>query len=307
MEASCQKVPRSMSEVKQRAQNKWPSILSTLGVPDECLQNRHGPCPLCGGKDRFRFDDKDGKGGYYCNGCGAGDGFALLMKYNGWDFKQATAEVERIVGACDSSRQPKAVDPRKRLRAIQEKARAAGKGVTQYLSNRGLKTVAPNLMEGQVEYFEGGKRIDTFSAMLGKVVAVDGKPVTWHVTYLQDGTKAPVAYPKKIMKAIGTINGAAIRLYPQAAHIGVAEGIETAIAATESSGIPTWAVMNTNGMKLFEAPAGIEKITIFADNDAHYAGQCAAYILANRLALSGIAVDVRIPETPGDWLDVLND
>ena len=51
-------------------QHRWLAILPALGVPSHFLRNKHGPCPVCGGKDRFRFDDKDGKGTFFCNGCG---------------------------------------------------------------------------------------------------------------------------------------------------------------------------------------------------------------------------------------------
>jgi putative DNA primase/helicase len=43
---------------------------------------------MCGGKDRFRFDDKEGHGTWICTHCGAGDGFSLLMKVMGIDFKK---------------------------------------------------------------------------------------------------------------------------------------------------------------------------------------------------------------------------
>ena len=48
--------------LKDRARGRWPGILTALGVPAKALRNRHGPCPVCGGKDRFRFDDKGGAG-----------------------------------------------------------------------------------------------------------------------------------------------------------------------------------------------------------------------------------------------------
>ena len=51
----------SFAEVKQQANGKWPDILATLGVPVSA-NGKHGPCPGCGGKDRFRFDNKDGDG-----------------------------------------------------------------------------------------------------------------------------------------------------------------------------------------------------------------------------------------------------
>ncbi|NYY79755.1 hypothetical protein DMH17_06695 [Raoultella planticola] len=35
---------------------------------------------MCGGADRFRFDDKEGRGTWFCNQCGAGDGLKLVEK-----------------------------------------------------------------------------------------------------------------------------------------------------------------------------------------------------------------------------------
>ena len=66
-------------DVREAAHGRWPSILSALGLDERALSGRHGPCPMCGGKDRFRFDDKEGRGTYFCSGCGAGDGVQLAM------------------------------------------------------------------------------------------------------------------------------------------------------------------------------------------------------------------------------------
>src|SRR3546814_9555329 len=54
--------------------NRWPSILPQFGISPSYLTGKQTPCPTCGGKDRFRFDNKDGRGTYYCNKCGPGDG-----------------------------------------------------------------------------------------------------------------------------------------------------------------------------------------------------------------------------------------
>lgn len=85
-----------VSEVKEKARGSWPWILAGLGVDQRCLINRHGPCPACGGSDRFRFDDKGGNGGWFCGGGGEwshGDGFDLLVHVFGWEMKQAIKEV----------------------------------------------------------------------------------------------------------------------------------------------------------------------------------------------------------------------
>ncbi len=66
--------------LKDRALGRWRGILPALGVPAKALSNRHGPCPMCGGKDRFRFDDKGGRGTWICSQCGAGDGIELVKR-----------------------------------------------------------------------------------------------------------------------------------------------------------------------------------------------------------------------------------
>ena len=63
-----------------RARGRWKEILPQFGIDPKFLTNRHGPCPLCRGKDRFRFDDKDGSGSYFCNQCGPGSGVILIRK-----------------------------------------------------------------------------------------------------------------------------------------------------------------------------------------------------------------------------------
>ena len=77
-------------EIKHRADGSWPQILSSLaGLNDKQLRNKHGPCPNCGGTDRYRFDDKQGTGSHFCSQCGAGDGIDLLVKCSGMQFGDA--------------------------------------------------------------------------------------------------------------------------------------------------------------------------------------------------------------------------
>lgn len=77
-------------EVELRARGQWRDILGTLaGITEKELSKRHGPCPACGGKDRFRFDDNiesPGDGGYVCGQCGSGAGISLLMKVTSESF-----------------------------------------------------------------------------------------------------------------------------------------------------------------------------------------------------------------------------
>ena len=97
----------SAAQVKELARGRWPSVLASLDVDAELLNNRHGPCPGCGGRDRFRFDDRGGDGTWICGGGGgdpeAGDGIALLMHARGCDFATALQEIGEVVGAPSSS------------------------------------------------------------------------------------------------------------------------------------------------------------------------------------------------------------
>ncbi|MFZ7126394.1 MAG: primase-helicase zinc-binding domain-containing protein [Desulfobacterales bacterium] len=59
-----------------------------------------GPCPACGGTDRFRIWDDGAGGNYWCrdtgNGCGkAGDNIQFCIDFLGMDFKTAAAHVGR--------------------------------------------------------------------------------------------------------------------------------------------------------------------------------------------------------------------
>src|SRR3981189_3568642 len=86
-----------------RARHRWAEILPQLGVDIRFLTNRHGPCPICGGRDRYRFDDRDGSGSYYCHQCGARSGLLLVRKLHGWDYKTACDKVDEIIGIGDSA------------------------------------------------------------------------------------------------------------------------------------------------------------------------------------------------------------
>lgn len=80
------------------ANGRWLSILNGLGL--SICGHKHQPCPVCGGKDRFRFDDKDGRGTWFCNQCepNCGDGLALVSHAFGVKPYQAACMVAPLVG-----------------------------------------------------------------------------------------------------------------------------------------------------------------------------------------------------------------
>lgn len=78
----------TVSEAAAGARYQWPAIFERLGIAIP-PGHRHGPCPFCGGKDRFRMDDLDGRGTWFCNNCGAGDGLDLVVKMTGYTLIRA--------------------------------------------------------------------------------------------------------------------------------------------------------------------------------------------------------------------------
>ncbi|HPE62206.1 MAG: hypothetical protein KDI15_09925 [Thiothrix sp.] len=89
------------SEVRLLAIGQWGRIHSGLGLSLK-MTRKHGPCPGCGGNDRFRLaHDYPEHGRWLCGGGGdlqVGDGFALLGHVFGWSAAEQLAAVKRVLG-----------------------------------------------------------------------------------------------------------------------------------------------------------------------------------------------------------------
>lgn len=293
------------------ARGKWRGILMTLGVPETALRNKHGPCPLCGGDDRFRFDDAEGRGTYICGQCGAGDGFKLAMGYTGKGFQEVARMIDGMVGNLtpETPKQDMTAETRRDLLRNTYKATRpveAGDLVHRYLASRKVDELvypdalrfAPSLRDG-----DGGVR----PAMVAMVTGPDGQAVSMHRTFLKpDGSgKAEMSSPRKMMP--GELpEGACVRLSDYTGGcLGIAEGIETAMGASGLFDIPVWAALNSAMLKKWLPPEGCDEVAVFGDNDPKFGGQAAAWALAHRLAIKGVAVTVHIPPATGkDWNDI---
>lgn len=299
-------------KIRDRALGRWAGILAAIGVPVAALTSKHGPCPMCGGKDRFRFDNKDGKGTFYCSQCKAGDGVQFVMKFLGLDFKAAAVEIEKHIGAAPiATKKKKDLTPGEKRAALDRLWRSSVEisnddPVARFLALRGLGDRYPDALR----YSARTKFSDDGSfrpAMLAALVDVDGNPINIHRTFLTlDGRKAEVGEPRRMMPGAFP-DGAAIRLAPHGHILGIAEGIETALAATILFGVPCWSAVNSTGLEKWVSPAGVSEVVIFGDNDPKFGGQAAAFTLAHRLAVKGLVVRVQIPTAVGaDWNDILN-
>lgn len=123
-----------------------------------------------------------------------------------------------------------------------------------------------------------------------------------HRTFLLDDGSAKAPAGKKML---GTVKDAAVRLFamPIDGHLGVAEGIETALAAHALFGMPVWAALSADGLARFLWPEGTTRITIYAD--AGDAGRQAAAALSDRLNQANIANEIVLPIHGDDFNDDL--
>ena len=288
-------------------------------------------------------------GGMICNTCGTfADGFAVLMWSRGWTFHEAVCEVAGYLHGYNAARTPEQLDRevelrRKRLVA-QEKARQDEDRRTRrslnavwkasvpltaivaepgrlYLLHRGLIRIprtAEIRFHPELTYRDqdSGTVRGRFAALIARVRTVSGQPGSLLRLYTNAaGDKLPWEDRKKLMAhpSSTVLTGGAIHLGPVARVLGVAEGLETALAVTELFGISCWATYSATMLENFVPPPGVEKVVVFADKDVSGTGERAAKKLVERLWDMGITAGIRLPtlEIPQgskgvDWLDVLN-
>jgi hypothetical protein len=335
-------------EVRPLAIGRWEEILSALApqlTPALDRKGRHVPCPVHGGKDGYRvFKDVQSTGGSVCNTCGVfADGFATLMWANGWDFMTALNAVAEYLNICHVSvtpprRQQKSSSKLDNDEENDEKRQALNRVWNEsiaildrdaeparlYLARRGISIPLPETLRfhPSLAYYDGNKKTGEYPAIVAMVSGAEGNPVTIHRTYLtKDGKKAPVESPKKLMSypKDRKIIGGAIRLVDPGPVLAVAEGLETALAVMEGTGLPVWCAVNALLLEHFVPPPGVERVVVFADKDRSTEqhprghGQEAARRLVQRLWEMGIKASAIVPagEIPAgqkslDWLDILN-
>ncbi|WP_180025166.1 DUF3987 domain-containing protein [Acinetobacter sp. YH16049] len=90
-------------QAKLLARGRWPEIFNRLGYTlSTAAPHEHGACPMCGGVDRFRFDNQNGDGSFICSQGGqgeiAGDGFTLL-EHGGYSAADALQAVTHALSA----------------------------------------------------------------------------------------------------------------------------------------------------------------------------------------------------------------
>lgn len=300
----------NLDKLKEQAHGKWLGIFENLGitVPDP---KSHGPCPVCGGKDRFWTDpDSSERGTWFCNQCSpkSGDGWALVQRVLGITFSEAIDRVAEVIGSASISKSNNGQDPAKRRKMLNDiwlqsiNLREKNQAV-DYLLSRGLYLTPRNVRFCKSCYC--GETKTKIPAMIALFTCVGGRACALHRTYLDGNAKAQLKSPRMIIGVPGTkMAGGAVRLYKHDDTLGIAEGIETAISAAQLFDVPVWAALSSTLLESWAPPEEARKIIIFGDNDSNFAGQKSAYKLASKLCGDRI-VEVKIPDNFGDWNDEL--
>lgn len=323
----------------------WLNLLPHLGVDANLIKNpkRRGPCPIeQAGHTRFRFHNKDGRGGWICN-CGAGDGIRLVALVHGITDADAVRMVrDHLYGAPSLVRKEKFV-PKEEVKTEEEREKA--KKSLVYVSKTSSKldeTVAMKYLKNRVvglkrEWVSRFLRfhpalfhhdndigsVSKFPALIGYVINWGNpeKVISIHRTYLsKNGEKAPVS-PGQVKKLMTTtvdkIAGESIKVNgANSSTVIVSEGIENAlawVAATENK-YGSFAAINCYNLGQFVWPKGTKHLVIAADNDSANPktglrpGKHYALILQERALKAGLTVELRMPPVEGvDFDDLWNE
>lgn len=228
-----------------------------------------------------------------------GDGSFTTNSFAGDDFRDCRDHVKTILGMTDEKPVVVAASPAP-IYSGSSAARIAAMGrlwaqcvpiegtlAEQYLIRRGLS------YDGDAWRFRPASR-----ALIAIITdAITGDPIGWHETLLDaDGNKI-----KRLMH--GRATGGVVRLYSfgQSHELGIAEGIETALAAGFR---PIWACLSASIMKGFPVLPDVDHLVVFADHDK--SGVEAANAAGARWHEAGRHVTLTMPEKSGvDFADLV--
>lgn len=303
--------PRFVSDVVAAACGHWPELLAAVGI-DIPPRGKHGPCPVCGGKDRFRLDDQAGRGTWICNQCGSDDGLALVCRVTSKSSKEAAELIAPLVGLSASGldhaererihqqQQVKAELGRKEKEQQRQKAarRAAAiirdceQGNTPYLERKalGLHPGAVNrtLIREGGENYPAGSLVIPLTNEVGELVNVQIIGHDGGKRYLAGGQKA---------EAFHRIDGGAL--------VAVAEGYATGLSVHLAIGSTVYCAMDAGNMLAVAQIARRQhpeaRILLCGDNDADKKGNPGKTKAAQ--AAAAIGGMVASPEISGDWND----
>ena len=175
---------------------------------------------------------------------------------------------------------------------------AAGSMVETYLASRGLTLPAGAPIRFHPACQRGAERLPAMVALMTSPQSAEGTGV--HRTFLAPDGRGKAAGQAKMMAGKAGV----IRLAAAApSRLGLAEGIETALAVSQRGGwAPMWAATSSGAIRGFPVLPGIAELHVFADADK--AGIDAARQCGRRWVAAGRKARAIWPPA-GDWDDAL--
>ena len=251
-------------------------VIARLGLKlKRCGRELVGPCPRCGGYDRFAISLA--KRVWNCRGCSrGGDPIDLVRHVEGLSYREAL----NILSPCASGahhrvhrslshRRDRPVHHHNVLAAerIWQRTTPLGSDAIAYFSRRGIDIDAVPEHGGLRWHPRCPWESTTKPCVIGRYITAIGNEPRGVWRRPIDGTKP---------KALGPSTSCVIRLWPDDAVEGglvLGEGIETTLAAAtriEHRGTllrPAWAAGSAGNMAAFPVLSGIDALTLLVDND----------------------------------------
>lgn len=292
----------NVTDTVKQACGHWPRILPALGM--KVIKNRHQACPVCGGADRFRFDDKEGRGTWFCNQCGAGDGLKLVEKVFGISASEAAGKVNAVTGNLS----PVAPD----VMAAAEAGTEADRKAAAALAVRLLEKTRPATGNAYLtrKGFAGRECLTlTASHKTGGVAYRAGDVVV--PLYDESGVLVNLQFInaeglKRTLKG-GQVKGACHLIDGQkqaGKRLWIAEGYVTALTVHHLTGETVMVALSSVNLLSLASLARQKhpacQIILAADRDLNGTGQTKAAAAAQ--ACEGV---VALPPVFGDWNDAL--
>jgi putative DNA primase/helicase len=284
------------------------TIARNLGA-ERSGANWRCPCPLGCGYSLSLLEGEDGRLLAHCfGGCDYHKLELALVEYGLLD---EDLEVARSVAKCqrlyDSADKARRID---RARQLYESA-APDPRIDTYIRSRGI-AIRSSILRFSPRHRH--RLAIELPAMLAPVTNTAGELIGVHATFLKaDGSGQAFAKPDKgepdlRRQCNGVIRGGAIRLIPHDPdrELILAEGVETALSASEVLELPAWSAVSAGGLKTVELPFDVRRVVIAADQDAVGTGQRNAIEAGRRWKAEGRTVRIAMPEIIGDFNDVLN-
>jgi len=129
-----------------------------------------------------------------------------------------------------------------------------------------------------------GKYIDVLTCPYH---STSGEIISYFMIYLENDRILNAPTKALMLDSCEDMRGGALRLSEVTPQLGIALGIENAIAASVLYGMNVWAAPDLQLYEKFNPPREVRELVIFSDNRLDFKCQRAAYTMATRLHEKG--------------------